>query len=75
MNPLLIVVSLIVIAIGFAIIVKAERVGAAISGFYRNYPVVKHAGPRQFLVKRSYIVLLGIVIVAIGLAGLASVVL
>ena len=75
MNPLLvlILVSLILVAIGFAIVVKAERVGTAISRFYRDYPIVKHAGPRQFVVKRAYVVVLGIVIVAIGVAGLVSI--
>jgi hypothetical protein len=75
MNLLLILISLLFVVIGVAIVAKADRVGAAIASFYKNYPVVRHAGQEQFVVKRSYAIVLGLVVIAIGVAGLISVVL
>lgn len=75
MNPLLILISLLLVAIGISIVVKADRVGSAIAGFYKNYPIVRHAGQEQFAVKRAYVIVLGLVVVVIGAAGFISIVL
>lgn len=75
MTPLLILISLLLVVIGISVMAKADRVGAAIAGFYRSYPLVRYAGQEQFVVKRVYVIVLGVVIVAIGIAGLLSIVL
>ena len=75
MNPLLILISLLLVLVGISIVAKADRVGAAISGFYKNYPVVRHAGQEQFVLKRAYVIALGLVITVVGLAGLVSIIL
>lgn len=75
MNPLLILISLLLVVIGISIVVKADRVGSAIAGFYKNYPIVRHAGQEQFAVKRAYIVVFGLIVVAIGIVGFISIVL
>ncbi len=73
MNPLLAVVALILVVLGIWIVLKADRVGTAIADFYRNYPLVRHAGQDQFVVKRAYVVVLGVVVVAIGIVGFVSI--
>jgi hypothetical protein len=75
MNALLTVISILFIVAGISIIAKANRVGTAIAGFCRSYPLVRHAGERQFVVKRVYVIILGLVFVAIGVVAFASLVL
>ncbi len=73
MNPLLMLISLLLVVIGISIVMKADRVGTAIADFYRNYPLVRHANQEQFLVKRTYVIVFGLVVVAIGIGGFVSI--
>jgi hypothetical protein len=73
MNPLLILISLFLVVIGISIVVKADRVSTAVVGFYRNYPLIRYVNQEQFVVKRTYVIVFGLVVVAIGIGGFVSI--
>jgi hypothetical protein len=74
MNPLLILISLVLVVIGISIAARPKRVGSAIADFYRNYPLVRHAAAEQFMIKPIYVVMLGLAILATGIIAFVLVV-
>lgn len=73
MSYFVIVVSLALIALGALTVGKAEQVGAAVSRFYSNYPLVQLAGPRQMRLRKSFMVIVGVVFIVVGVIGLMAV--
>jgi hypothetical protein len=72
MSLLLTFIAILIVALGVGIVARADRVGAAITRFYKSYPLVGHAPNDQFSVRREYVVMLGVAVAALGLAGLVS---
>ena len=72
MNFFVIVVSTALIVLGALTITRADQVSMAVSKFYSNYPLVRLAGERQMKARKPYMIVVGIVLVTVGVIGLAA---
>ena len=65
--------ALILVGIGLFLVLKPGRVAEALKGFYSNYPLVRYAGERQLKSRNSFILILGVALILLGMVGLLSI--
>lgn len=62
-----------VMALGVYLVAQPGRVARALRTFYSKYPLVRHAGEEQLTGRNAFVVLLGVVLILTGLAGLMGI--
>lgn len=57
------------VVLGIYMVARPSNVAEKLRVFYSKYPLVRYAGQRQLTSRTSYIVVLGLLFVAIGIFG------
>ncbi len=67
--------ALIPVGIGLLLVLKSGPVAEALRRFYSNYPLVRYAGQRQLKSRNSFVLILGVVLILLGMLGLLDIML
>lgn len=67
--------ALLPIGIGLLLVLKPGPVAEALRRFYSNYPLVRYAGQPQLKSRNSFIVILGVVFILVGMLILLDMIL
>jgi len=59
--------SILILCLGIYMLVRPDTVSKKIKRFYSNYPIIRYAGEKQLTSRSSFVKLLGIVFIILGL--------